>query len=98
LHYGTTLAQFIAQNKIGIGSDFFISRGATALGLEKLAEQMKKEQMNFGRGQSATEVTYQIAGVKTEKVFQQIQKGKILTKDADMNLPIISLENHFANR
>ncbi len=79
-------------------ANFFISRGATALGLEKLAEQMKKGHMNFGRGQSATEITYQIAGVKTEKVFQQIQKGKILTKEADMNLPIISMENHFANR
>jgi hypothetical protein len=79
-------------------TNFFISRGATTLGLEKLAEQMKKGHMNFGRGQSATEVTYHIAGVKTEKVFQQLQKGKILTKDAEMNLPIISLENHFANR
>ena len=79
-------------------TNFFISRGATALGLEKLAEQMKVGHMNFGRGQSATEVTYHIAGVKTEKVFQQIQKGNILTKDADMSLPLISLENHFANR
>jgi hypothetical protein len=82
----------------GTTTNFFISRGATALGLEKLAEQMKKGHMNFGRGQSATEVTYHITGVKTEKVFQQIQKGKILTKEAEMNLPIISLENHFANR
>jgi hypothetical protein len=79
-------------------TNFFISRGATAVGLEKLAEQMKVGHMNFGRGQSATEVTYQIAGVKTEKVFQQIQQGKILTKDAEMSLPIISLENHFAHR
>ena len=79
-------------------TNFFISRGATALGLEKLAEQMKVGHMNFGRGQSATEVTYQIAGVKMEKIFQQIQKGNILTKDAEMSLPLISLENHFANR
>ena len=79
-------------------TNFFISRGATAVGLEKLAEQMKKGQMNFGRGQSVTEITYHIAGVKTEKVFQQIHQGKILTKEADMKLPIISLENHFAHR
>jgi hypothetical protein len=79
-------------------TNFFISRGATALGLEKLAEQMKAGHMNFGRGQSATEVTYHIAGVRTERVFQQIQKGNILTKDAEMTLPTISLENHFANR
>jgi hypothetical protein len=79
-------------------TNFFISRGVTAVGLEKLAEQMKVGHMNFGRGQSATEVTYHIAGVKTEKVFQQIQQGKILTKDAEMGLPIISLENYFAHR
>jgi hypothetical protein len=79
-------------------TNFFISRGATAQGLEKLAEQMKIGHMNFGRGQSATEVTYHLAGLKTEKVFQQIQKAKILTKEGEMTLPIISLENHFANR
>jgi hypothetical protein len=79
-------------------TNFFISRGATAQGLEKLAEQMKNGHMNFGRGQSATEVTYHLAGLKTEKVFQQIQKAKILTKESEMTLPIISLENHFANR
>ena len=79
-------------------SNFFISRGATALGLEKLAEQMKVGHMNFGRGQSATEVTYHIAGVKTEKVFQQIQKGNIFAFALVVQSFVPILSGGFADR